>query len=272
MYAIINVIVIEIAEFLVSAGCNIHHRSNSGKTALWKAAAGGHRELVHLLYALGVDLNVHNQVGETVLFECCRKIRLLSLVSDLIDFGADKDARDVEKNSVLHLAAVGGNTPAGELLLSSGAELDCVNEYGNTPLHNAVIHGQTAFAVALLNHGAATNVQNLSGQSALYVAMLHLQRNSCRLLRRVGARLTAKERALFEKCEYRRSDEKRGFYRWLNATFSSPMEMTSVCRIVIRRHLTTNPVISVPKLPLPEALRHFLLLDDSIIGFSPESV
>lgn len=264
--------VVEIVEFLVSAGCDIHHRSNSGKTALWKAAAGGHRELVHLLYALGVDVNVHNQVGETVLFECCRKIRLVSLVSDLVQFGADKDARDVEKNSALHLAAFCGNTPAGEILLSAAAEMDCVNEYGNTPLHNAVMYGQTAFAITLLNHGAAINVRNLSGQSALYVAMLHQQRNSCRLLRRVGTRMTANERDMFEKYEYQRSEEKRGFYRWLNRMFGSPMEMTSACRIVIRRHLATSPVTSVPKLPLPEALRHFLLLDDCVTGFSQESV
>lgn len=257
---------IDIVDYLVKAGCNIHHRSNSGKTALWKAASNGHREIVHFLYALGVDIDIPNQVGETVLFECSRKISLIAILADLVQFGASLTLTDVEMNSVLHLVSVAGNTLAAEVLISAGADVNSVNQYGNRPLHNAVMQGQTAVAITLLNNGANSLKCNVSHQSPLYVAMLHLQMNSCRLLRFAGTRLTSKEREMFEQYEYHRNERKKTFYHRLIRMFNAPLDLSSACRIVIRRHLTTSPVTSVQCLPMPHPLRQFLLLDD-VVGF-----
>ena len=55
----------EIVDYLVSKGCDIHVRSNSGRTAFWKAVQNGHRELVHLLFALGSNVNNKNQETES---------------------------------------------------------------------------------------------------------------------------------------------------------------------------------------------------------------
>ena len=55
---------IDAVEYLVSAACDINAQSNSGRTALWKAAQSGRREIVHLLYALGAALDVRSQVGK----------------------------------------------------------------------------------------------------------------------------------------------------------------------------------------------------------------
>jgi len=109
---------------------------------LWKAAQSGKREIVHLLYALGASLDVHSQVGETVLFECTRRPELNDVVADLLLWGADPTTTDIERNTALHVAAAAGNVAAAECLLAAGAVVNAANEYGNTALHNAVVHGQ----------------------------------------------------------------------------------------------------------------------------------
>ena len=131
-----------VVEYLVSASCDINARSNSGRTALWKAAQSGRREIVHLLYALGASLDVHSQVGETALFECTRRPQLSDIVGDLLMWGADATTTDIERNTALHVSAAVGNVAAAECLLAAGAHVNAANEYGNTPLHNAVVHGQ----------------------------------------------------------------------------------------------------------------------------------
>lgn len=256
----------DIVEYLTLAGSSISHRSNSGRTALWKAATEGHREIVHLLFALGADVNTQNQVGETVLFDCCRRVHLSPLVVDLVQFGAKLTLRDVEGNAALHPAAAAGNTIAAEVLVAAAAPVNGRNEYGNTPLHNAAIHGQTAVAVTLLNHGAVADVRNYRGQSVLYVAMLHAQANACRVLYLgCGTPLPAEDRATFVRYEYSRSAGKREFYRWLTAMFDSPLTLAAIARVVIRRHLRVDCVTSVARLPLPESVRRFLLLDDLLV-------
>jgi len=52
----------DVVEYLVSAGCDVNAQSNSGRTALWKAAQSGRREIVHLLYALGASVDRRSQV------------------------------------------------------------------------------------------------------------------------------------------------------------------------------------------------------------------
>jgi len=98
------------------------------------------------VYALGASLDVHSQVGETALFECTRRPELSEIVGDLLLWGADATATDIERNTALHVSAAAGNVAAAECLLAAGADVSAANEYGNTALHNAVVHGQVPAA------------------------------------------------------------------------------------------------------------------------------
>jgi len=146
----------------VSASCDINARSNSGRTALWKAAQSGRREIVHLLYALGASLDVRSQVGETALFECTRRPELSDIVGDLLLWGADASTVDIERNTALHVSAAVGNVAAAECLLAAGADVNAANEYGNTALHNAVVHGQVNTCISRAREPGIGNSPSLS--------------------------------------------------------------------------------------------------------------
>jgi ankyrin repeat protein len=50
-------------EYLLRRHSDVNHVSNSGRTALWKAAQAGHREVVLRLVTAGAEVNTQNQVS-----------------------------------------------------------------------------------------------------------------------------------------------------------------------------------------------------------------
>ena len=59
----------------------MNHASDSGRTALWKAAQGGCREVVHYLHQQGASVNNQTKVGASLLHEMARQVSM-SIVKD----------------------------------------------------------------------------------------------------------------------------------------------------------------------------------------------
>ena len=73
----------------------------------------------------------------------------------------DANVNEVEADSkmtALHCAAVAGNEPLVEALISWGAEVDAQDLEGRTPLYDACQEGHLACVVALLKAGASFNL------------------------------------------------------------------------------------------------------------------
>lgn len=251
-------------EYLLSRGCDVNAQSNSGRTALWKAAQVGHQEVVQFLFAMGANINIKNQVGATVLFEIAKQDHLLDITQDLIHFGADIQARDIEGNTALHGVSSLGRVHGILTLLEAGINVNRQNDYGNTPLHNASMHNQIPAMICLLNWGASSEIANSSGQRPLYGAMLHLRQEAIRVLHDVGGRLSANEVSMFENFEVRRSEKKRCFYKLALELFRQVKPLTTLCRAIIRRHLRQPAVHFVEQLPLPSTIVTFLMLQDQL--------
>ena len=115
---------------------NINFTDQGGETALHKAAAGGHKDVVQLL----------------------------------LSKGALVDAMDMRENTPLHLAASGGHTSIVELLLSKGASLEAKDTYGWTPLHRAAYGGHTRTVRLLLSKGASAKAMNTDNRTPLDLA------------------------------------------------------------------------------------------------------
>ena len=90
----------------------------------------------------------------------------------LVAGGADINAYDAEKNTILSKVVDRGNFETAEILLANGAEPDMpIGVTEVTALHFAAHKGDKKIASLLLAKGADINSENLGGQSALVQAL-----------------------------------------------------------------------------------------------------
>ncbi|XP_068974496.1 ankyrin repeat domain-containing protein 16-like [Bombus flavifrons] len=97
----------------------IDDRSNNGRSVMHIAAFHGHEGLVNRLMALNTKLlNARDSSGSTPLHEAVKGGHL-SVAKRLIDLGADVEAKDNASQTILHIAAVIGNTEAIKAILKN---------------------------------------------------------------------------------------------------------------------------------------------------------
>ncbi len=72
-----------------------------------------------------------------------------------LDEGASPNLANEFSWTLLMLAAIEGNAPIGELLISRGASLDKTNKFGETALSLAAHGGHSSFIRLLLTNGAS---------------------------------------------------------------------------------------------------------------------
>jgi ankyrin repeat protein len=114
-------------------------------------------------------------------------IGLDSAVIELIDKGADVNAKDQMGRTPLMEAAFAGHGKTVEVLLERGADLDAQDNDGWTALMEATSKGHSEIVETLLDRGADTNIKSNNGWSALKAApKANIQ--IIRLLRAASAR------------------------------------------------------------------------------------
>jgi hypothetical protein len=109
------------------------------------------------------------------------------VVRQLIDRGADVQAKNRHGEEPLHAAAVGSpgssywSPPAQAAcivaLLTAGANPNTINKRGVSPLHVAVRTRSAAAARTLLEHGADPALKNKSGSTPMLLATLNTGRS-----------------------------------------------------------------------------------------------
>ena len=160
-------------------GADVHTEDIMGETPLHKATQRGRQDVVEILCHKGPNINQHTCSGYTPLHLAFR-IRfdfineLLKkgqesgegpfhaveaykqavhigneMVKLLLSKGAKVDECDFSKETVLHMAAVGGDVELVELLLNSGANVNLRSmDDERTPLDIAVDAGERALDMA----------------------------------------------------------------------------------------------------------------------------
>ena len=121
---------------------DLEARDLNGSTPLLMAAAGGHREMLHLLLKYGADTEATDDKGWTALMKVAQAGHVDAL-NLLLSFGAAPDfANPVDKKqTALMVAAAAGSLPAVIDLVVGGADLDRPDAIGHTPLNYAFSHG-----------------------------------------------------------------------------------------------------------------------------------
>ncbi|XP_066136346.1 ankyrin repeat and SOCS box protein 18 isoform X2 [Saccopteryx bilineata] len=260
------------AQALLEHGASVHRAGGAGQnTPLHVAAQHGLDEHARLYLDHGARVDARNGRGETALSAACgaalqpdeqgHGLRLCAL---LLRRGAAADARDEDERSPLHKACAHARPGLVHLLLRHGADAAALDYGGASPLAHVL---QTAARApqanpqhtvqALLNHGSPTvwpdafpKVLKTCAPAPEVVEVLF---NSYPQLRASESWREAIPEEVFQAHQ--------PFYRSLLAAAHSPRGLQHLCRCAIRRRFGKKCFHLVPLLPLPAALRSYLLLE-----------
>jgi len=117
----------------------------------------------------------------------------LQRLQDLIDQGADVNAKNAAGRPALLLAAFNGNLRTLRLLLAAGADVNAQDGQGNSALMEAAAFGHGDIVSLLILSGADVNLKNNAGVSALKRATLAGQTQIAKQLQDAGATDEAQE-------------------------------------------------------------------------------
>jgi len=108
---------------------------------------------------------------------------------------ADVNAKNLQNETPLNVAAFTGQTDVAELLIGNRADVNNKNKMGDTPLHWAAANGKKDFVDLLLANRATVNAENNSGVTPLDCAVSNGHEVVAELLRQHGARATKTDAA-----------------------------------------------------------------------------
>jgi len=156
----------DVAKLLLEHGGYKDIRAHDGRTPLHEAARAGHAPTVELLLAQRAGPQAQAADGTMPLHLAVqgghRKVAQI-----LLDRNVPVDARDSNGRIPLHLAADGGHCDLVEFLLERGADLEAADQRGKRPLQYAVRASRTAAAELLLRKGAEVNARDVNGWTPL---------------------------------------------------------------------------------------------------------
>lgn len=145
-------------KLLLENGASLVERNARGDTALYVAVAEAQESVVQIMLNHGTMaktvLDQQKGLEGTVLHRAVRGVNL-SIVSMLLEAGADVNAEDYTGKPALHLAVMEGRETHENivrLLLAHSAPLDALNRDGNTVFHLAVAYRRRNMIPILLLH------------------------------------------------------------------------------------------------------------------------
>lgn len=274
-----------LAKFLHSKGCLINLSSVYGKTPLHLATRICCEKLVHWLVEIKCNINCVNNKFQTPLMICVQQRKpshlIFKIMQYLLDGSTFINSQDYQGNTALLLAMGNPGTIKKhhiEMLLIAGSDPNIYNRAGLTAIWQAVCDGQQypdrlRIIQMLLQENCYLDMSCrgkllfTSGLDSVYcyenfmspfeVAMDSGFYIAAKVLALAGCHVKSDTRYDTAVCDVPTE------LQWFQDLVGNPRPLLLCCRITIRRLLTGKKIsASVRKLPIPERIKSYLLLDD----------
>ncbi|KAI0226875.1 hypothetical protein LSAT2_022672 [Lamellibrachia satsuma] len=163
-------------KFLLKRGANINIHDKDNFSPLLLAACNGHAETIETLLSNGANVNDVDKNDKTALYWAAEEDHLEALKVLLKKKSVQRliNIPDRYENTPLHIAAQNGFVPCIQELLEAGADLDAKNEEEQTPLHLAAKNGKTKVVRELVKKDyMVINDEDEDSNTALHLAALN---------------------------------------------------------------------------------------------------
>jgi ankyrin repeat protein len=154
------------------------------------AAKGGNKSIITQLLEKGADVNAATRDGWTPLYEASRNGHV-DVAKLLLEKGADVNAATRDGWTPLNRASSNGHVDVAKLLLEKGADVNAADGDGWTPLNEASSNGHVDVAKLLLEKGADVNAATRDGWTPLNRASSNGHVDVAKLLLEKGADVNA---------------------------------------------------------------------------------
>ena len=200
---------IHIIEYLISHGCSKDSKDKERRTALHISCEIGNVEYVHYLVSQGCDIDssdkhrnrpIHYACGQTSLTPLISYInqrnnqssfteRLIEIVQHLVSRGCDKNAKNIQGMTPLHVSCKHGFIDIVKYLISQGCDSYSRDAKGRIPLHYCIKSNHLDVFKYFISIGFDINIRDNKGRTPLHLSIkfrsreikLHLLfNNSCK--------------------------------------------------------------------------------------------
>ena len=156
---------------LIDSGLDINVVDEKGRTILFELVHKRRIEAVKILLQNGANINHEDNLGKTVLSVAASNADGM-MIRFLLDKKASLNYVNASGRMLIQDIALEGNFKVFQLLLAHGADLTFKDEYGRTALFDAVESGNIAIVKEILNSIDDVNVADNEGETVLFYAAL----------------------------------------------------------------------------------------------------
>jgi ankyrin repeat protein len=158
---------------------------------LLRAVHNGHAKVSQLLLQYCPDVNT--RVDHSTLLHSASISGCVDIGQQLIDRGADINARVVGKRTPLHLALERGQVNFARMLIDRNVDILAVNRSGKTPLHVASWLGHCNIMKLLLDKGVEVDAKSKQRRTPLHEALRGREPEAAQLLLESGANVRTRD-------------------------------------------------------------------------------
>jgi len=170
----------------------LHSRDEQGCLPLGAASVPGHLTIVTLMIENGADVCAKDNYGSTALHRAAEEGHV-EVVKVLIGNDTEINAKENNGRTALHRAAGGGHVEVVKVLIDNDAEINARDNDGETALQCCAMQGHVEVVTVLINNDAEINAKDSEGWTALHGAALGGHVEVVKVLIDNDAEINAKE-------------------------------------------------------------------------------